>query len=151
MCININEILSNNILSLLAFIVSIVAIFISVLQYKTNKNKLKLDLFEKRIKFFYEFKKAKMIIQGSAQISYSEVISFRDNTAEIKYFFDKDIVEFRNEFHTLIDKKASLINTINQGKNEFVEESSKVSDKIDFLYEKNMKKFDKYFHFKKNL
>ncbi len=56
-------------------------------QYSINKEKLKLDLFEKRFSIFKATRNFLSIVLRDAEISLEDIYEYRANTSEVDFFF----------------------------------------------------------------
>ncbi len=87
-------------------IIAIIATYIAYQQYFINKQKLKLELYEKRYRIFNETKKVLFKINQDAQIGLDELWDFMFNTNDRVFLFNSEI----NEFILEIKSKAIEIN-----------------------------------------
>lgn len=78
-------------------LIAIITVYIAYQQYHINKQKLKLDLYEKRYRIFKETKKLLHKINQDGAIDTIELRDFGFNTNDKVFLFNEDIVEFIEE------------------------------------------------------
>lgn len=78
-------------------LIAITTGYIAYQQYHINKQKLKLDLYEKRYRIFKETKKLLHKINQDGAIDTIELRDFGFNTNDKVFLFNEDIVEFIEE------------------------------------------------------
>lgn len=133
--------------------IAVLTAYIAYRQYKTDKNKLKFDLYEKRFNLFSEFKSLLFKINEDGKIDRLELRDFKFKTIECNFLFGSDIWEFRN---ALIEKSlriTQLNERIPEEMNdpqkleELQTERKKISLWCDSKYENIEKTFYKYLDF----
>lgn len=133
--------------------IAVLTAYIAYRQYKTDKNKLKFDLYEKRFNLFSEFKSLLFKINADGKIDRLELRDFKFKTIECNFLFGSDIWEFRN---ALIEKSlriTQLNERIPEEMNdpqkleELQTERKKISLWCDSKYENIEKTFYKYLDF----
>jgi hypothetical protein len=82
---------------LLTPLIAIIAVYIAYRQYKTEKNALRLELYEKRFRIFDETKKILHKINQEDKIKLEELRDFKFSTNESKFLFERDIPQFLEE------------------------------------------------------
>jgi hypothetical protein len=98
-------------------------------QYSINKEKFKLDLFEKRFSIFKATRKFLSIVLRDAEISLEDIYEYRANTSEVDFFFKKDVIDYLKE----IDNRALKLRTLNEKIKDLSKgnERSKKAEDID--------------------
>lgn len=87
-----------NILSgLLTPVIAITTVYIAYQQYKTGNDKLRFELYERRLKLFEFFKGFLFKAIEKGQIKGPEISAFMHNTDEIIFLFEQDVSRFREE------------------------------------------------------
>lgn len=107
-------------------------------QYSINKEKLKLDLFEKRFSVFKATRKFLSVVLRDAKISLEDINEYRANTSETDFFFENDVVNYLKEIDSKALKLWQLheeIRDMPKG-NERSEKARKISECLKFLIDK---------------
>lgn len=97
-------------LTLTPLLIAIIALYISYNQYKVNRDKLRLDLFEKRFSVFSGTRILLTVVLQKGDLSLEDLFGYRASIAERSFLFDKDIEEYLKE----IDKRALKLLTTNK-------------------------------------
>ena len=84
---------------LLTPIIAIVATYIAWQQWKTNQQKLFLDLYDRRLKIYEEVRRILSIILRDAKASYEDLLKFRTSVSEADFLFGSDITEYIDEIY----------------------------------------------------
>lgn len=113
---------------LLTPIIAVLAVYIAYRQYQTANAKLKLDLYEKRLKIFRDFKAFIWLRITKLEFEESELEDFEVNTNEFIFLFGDEIVKFRN---ALITKGKNLIKKDREIKRRIVEENLHLTDPME--------------------
>ena len=87
---------------IVTIVIGLFATWISYSQYSINKEKFKLDLFEKRFAIFVGARKLLSIVLRDGNIDINDLYEFRANTAEASFLFDEDITNHLKD----IDERA---------------------------------------------
>lgn len=95
--------------ALLTPVIALLALYIASQQKKINRNKLKLDLFDKRIATFDHIKNFIKNIVVSDEVNIKDIRQFLDNTKRLRFLFgdDKNINKYADQ---LYDKATKLRN-----------------------------------------
>lgn len=99
-------------------------------QYSINKEKLKLDLFEKRFSIFKATRKFLSIVLRDAEISLEDIYEYRANTSEVDFFFKKDVIDYLKE----IDNRALKLRTLEE-KIKDLSKGDELSKKVENIDE----------------
>lgn len=135
--------------------IAVLAVYIAYRQYKIAKNKLKFDLYERRLTLFSEFKTLLFKINEEGKVDRFELRDFKFKTTECNFLFDSDICAFRKN---LLEKSLRItqLNESIPGKmndpiklQELQAEREKISQWFNSNYENIEKTFNKYLDFRK--
>ena len=97
-----------NLQTTLTVIIACIATYIAYQQHVTNRNKLKLDLFDRRLKVYYSMRNYLVMIQRDARVHADELMNLRRDLIGADFLFGKDATKF-NE--AIIDKSIALLTT----------------------------------------
>jgi hypothetical protein len=111
---NANIIFVSSPVDLLAPILTIVTIWIAYNQYKTGKDKLRLDFFNRRYSVYIKLTECFTRILINCRVTEQDVYTINSIKEEAYFLFDKDINTFLNECYTKLYKshhyqKAQLL------------------------------------------
>ncbi len=84
--------------TLLTPIIAVVATYIAYQQWKTNKQKLGLDLYDRRLKVYEEVRQILSIIRAG-KASYEELSRFYRAVSEADFLFKSEITDYINEIY----------------------------------------------------
>lgn len=100
---------STNWTSLLTLIIALIAISIAYFQWKTNSDRLKHELFDRRYEQFMAVKKLVAFIQNTGSISSEEEQRFFSGINGMRFIFDEELAKYVNEdiWHTAVDCKQN--------------------------------------------
>ena len=147
--------LINTLSGLLTPVIAVTTLYIAYQQYKTGKDKLRFDLYERRLKLFEFFKGFLFKTIETGQIEGPEISEFRHNTYEIIFLFEEDITIFREELIknaqelTISNKKTERkCNAIDKSELEKLQsENDLIFHQLTFKYKNIGNVFKKYFAF----
>lgn len=71
--------------------------YIAYQQYQTNRFKVRMDLYDRRLKIYEETRKTLRQITGDANISVSNLYEFYGSTAETDFLFGPEIREYLDD------------------------------------------------------
>src|SRR5690606_3984826 len=91
----------------LTLLIALIATYVALQQYHISRQKVKLDLYEKRFRIFCSIKNTLFEITKNADIDISELQSFKQETNESIFLFSSDI----NNFVKDILKKSGELRT----------------------------------------
>jgi uncharacterized protein YktA (UPF0223 family) len=80
-------------------VIALVATYIAWQQWETNKQKLNLDRYERRLKVYQEVKQILWRVLSSRYASASELMAFNTAVSEADFLFDSDISNYVNEIY----------------------------------------------------
>jgi hypothetical protein len=84
---------------LLTPLVAIVATYIAWQQWKTNKIKLQLDLYDRRLKVYEEVILILSIIFRDTKASYDDLLKFRRAASQADFLFGSEIPSYLNDIY----------------------------------------------------
>lgn len=79
--------------------IAIITTYIAYQQYQSNRLKLRLERYDRRLRVYQEMKKVLSIILRDADISPQQLLEFRTATAEADFLFGKNIPEYIDEIY----------------------------------------------------
>ncbi|MBI5655359.1 MAG: hypothetical protein HZC44_00440 [Geobacter sp.] len=80
-------------------LIAIVATYIAWQQWNTNKQKLILDRYDRRLKVYEEVIQILSIITRDAKASYDDLIKFRRAVSEADFLFEPEIMKYIDEIY----------------------------------------------------
>jgi hypothetical protein len=86
--------------ALLTPLIAIVATYIAWQQWKTNKQKLVLDRYDRRLHVYEEVRKILSIIFRDAKASYDDLLKFRTSVSEADFLFGSEITSYIDEIYS---------------------------------------------------
>lgn len=98
MVIPIDEILKIS-QGLLTPVIGIITTYIAWQQWRTNKNKLKLDRYERRLQVYKEVVRFISIGISEANYDNNELMTFRSKVSEADFLFGKEVSKYIDELH----------------------------------------------------
>jgi hypothetical protein len=141
-------------------LIAIVAVFIAFQQWKTNQQKLNLDLYDRRMRIYEEVKKILFIIEKDATASKEDLWRFYSSVSDADFLFEAEISKYINEIykrgfalHIWNEKYRDYTQNVPAGYNH--DEVVKGKDtELSWLieqFEPAKDKFKKYLYYKSNL
>lgn len=85
--------------ALLTPLIAIVATYIAWQQWNTNKQKLILDRYDRRLRIYEEVRKILSILLRDAKVSFEELLKFRTSVSEADFLFGPEISEYIDEIY----------------------------------------------------
>jgi hypothetical protein len=134
----------------------LVAIFVACVsfqQYRINREKFKLDLFEKRFAVFAATRKLLSIVLRDAKAELKNLFEYRAAVAEATFLFDDEITNYLNE----IDKQFLRLHTtdeelkeipIGEERHRKVDENAKILEWLTDQLPELKKQFSPYLKFR---
>ncbi|MBN8413597.1 hypothetical protein [Halomonas litopenaei] len=85
--------------------IALFGVLIALLQWNTNRNKLKLDLFERRYEVYAEVTKFLSSIMSSGAVNDLQLQEFLRGTRQAKWLFSDELAEFLDKeiYHLAVD------------------------------------------------
>lgn len=125
---------------LLTPVIGSVAVYIAYQQWRTNRDRLILDKYERRLRIYEEVKKLVTIVNRDQKVSMDDLMSFRTATAEADFLFGSDVQEYCDEFRKrgfnlwyATQKYNPLVN--NSGDHDRDEVAAKLTTELDWFEE----------------
>jgi hypothetical protein len=84
---------------LFAPIIGLTVVYIAYQQHKTNRNKLRLDLYDRRFKLYNEIQSLLASIVQKGDVSNDDLAGCLRNTKEAVFLFKEDIPKYINELY----------------------------------------------------
>ncbi|MDR4469116.1 MAG: hypothetical protein MRJ68_12615 [Nitrospira sp.] len=84
---------------LLTPLIAIVATYVAWQQWQTNRQKLILDRYDRRLRVYEEVRKILSIILRDAKASYEDLLKFRTAVSEADFLFGQEIPEYIDEIY----------------------------------------------------
>lgn len=84
--------------SLLTPTIALITVYIAYQQYRTNKVKLFIDCYDRRLEVYEEVVDMLRVI-NSGQFDYSDLTKFQQATTQSCFLFGKDISDYINEIY----------------------------------------------------
>ena len=85
--------------SLLTPLIAIVATYIAWQQWKTNKQKLNLERYDRRLRIYEEVTKILSIILRDANASFEDLLKFRTSVSEADFLFGAEIPAYIDDIY----------------------------------------------------
>ena len=83
----------------LTLLIAIIATYIAWQQWKTNRQKLNLDRYERRLRVYEEVRKILSIIVRDANASTEDLLKFRTSVSEADFLFGPEIPKYIDEIY----------------------------------------------------
>lgn len=85
---------------LLTPVIAVVAVYIAWQQWQTNKQKLVLDRYDRRLRVYEEVRKILSIVTRDADVkNLEDLMRFRTSVSEADFLFGSEIPEYLDEIH----------------------------------------------------
>ena len=78
-------------------IISFTTVYIAYQQWKTNKQKLDFDRYDRRIRIYEEVQKILSVVIQDGHSSYPSLIAFLSRASEADFLFDEDVTNYIRE------------------------------------------------------
>ena len=85
--------------ALLTPVIGGVAIYIAWQQWQTNRQKLNLERYDRRLRIYEEVTKILIIIQRDTNTSINDLIKFRTSVSEADFLFGQEITKYIGEIY----------------------------------------------------
>lgn len=125
--------------------IAILGIYIGIRQWFTNKNKLKLELFDKRHKVFEDITKFMASILTSGRVEEGSDIQFLRDTKSVVFLFDENITKLRDEMYKKAISLEALIKTEKTSTKDELHENIEKQDEIKQWFEEQLNGVDTVF------
>lgn len=81
-------------------VIAIITIYIAYQQFKTNRQKLKLEHYDRRLRIYEEVRKILSIIVRDAKANTQDLLKFRTSVSEADFLFGPEIPTYIDEIYT---------------------------------------------------
>jgi hypothetical protein len=81
-------------------VIGIIATYIAWQQWRTNKNKLKLDRYERRLQVYKEVVRFISVGLRDADYDNNELMTFRSKVSEADFLFEDEVPKYIDELHS---------------------------------------------------
>lgn len=85
--------------ALLTPVIAIITTYIAYQQWQTNKQKLILDRYDRRLRVYEEVCKILSIIARDADAGYEDLLKFRTSVSEADFLFGSEVPEYIDEIY----------------------------------------------------
>ena len=85
--------------ALLTPLIALLATYIAWQQWRTNKQKLKLEKYDRRLSVYQEVKKILSIVHRDAKASPEDLLSFRSSVSEADFLFGSEVVDYIDKIY----------------------------------------------------
>ena len=85
--------------ALLTPLIAIVATYIAWQQWQTNRQKLNLERYERRLRVYEEVRKILSIILRDAKVNTEDLLKFRTSVSEADFLLGPEITEYIDEIY----------------------------------------------------
>ena len=139
--------------ALLAPVIAGVVAYIAYQQHKTNRDKLRFDLYDRRLKVFEGLMVLLWVIFRKGTCNDQERDQFQRATVEGSFLFDKDIANYLDTIHkkTLeLGTIRAVLNSLPRGdkRDQTVEKEKQLFDWFTDQFEVSKEKFARYLSFR---
>ncbi len=137
-------------------IVAVIVAYIAFMQYKTNRDRLRLELYEKRFSIYEGLKELLDKITIMVDVTDEDLREFIKKTNEVEFLFEEDIVQYLIEVRKKGTKLYSFNCQLKRGEtpppwpkdpDEIIEIKNWLQDQL----KESKNKFSKYLKFKTNI
>lgn len=138
------------------WIIAGIVAYIAFMQFKTNRDRLRLELYNRRFSVYEGLKELLNKIIICFDVTDDDLREFRIKTNEAAFLFDKDIVEYLKEINNKGTKLYSYNCKIKRGDTsppwpKTPEDINKISIWLQDQLEESKDIFSKYLKFKTNI
>ena len=135
-------------------IVGVIVAYIAYQQHKTNRNKLRLDLYDKRFSVYKGLNTLLFHVLRDANVSIEALAEFKSKTHEATFLFDGDIAQYLQDVRAkaveLRSQQQKLDNKnlpVGPDRSKLAEENSQVLQWFEDQLDISKQKFSKYLKF----
>jgi len=119
--------------ALLTPLIAIIAVYIAYQQWKTNRDKFRLDMFDKRFKVFDGLLKLYIHINQNGNVSNEALVEFGSVYKEGQFLFDEDIKDLLNQSYKKAFKLHKFDRKIEKKGPALVNNGQKLNDEINCI------------------
>jgi len=141
--------------ALLAPVIAGVVAYIAWQQHKTNRDKLRLDLYDKRLKVFHSLMNLLGFIARDGDCSHSRLGQYCAEIGESRFLFAEDITNYLEEIFTeagklhRLEQEIKQISAFSQARKESIlNKRAKVFDWLTGQIKESQTRFEKYLNFR---
>ncbi len=91
--------MTGSIVPMIAPVVAVIAVYVAIRQWLTNKHRVKLDLFDRRFRVFLEVRKVLSSVLPEAKASKEDFLKFRTGVAESYFVFGPEIENYLDDIY----------------------------------------------------
>ena len=135
--------------------IAVLAVWIAWQQHRTNRDKLRLNLYDKRFDVFRALMELLAFIVREGNITLEKIYEFRANTNESSFLFDKDISEYLEtvrqkavKFYNLEQKLHHSDLPVGEERDKAAKDDSELLRWFFDQFKVSESKFGKYLSFK---
>lgn len=85
---------------LLTPVIALIALYIAWQQWRTNRQKLKWDLYDRRLRIFEEVRKILSLVLRDANANREDLLRFRTSVADADFLFGPEITDYIDEIYS---------------------------------------------------
>ena len=117
---------------LLTPLIALIAIYIAYQQHKTNRDKLRLDLFEKRYAIYKGIQKFLTLILRAGKTNYEELMQFNGETQDATFLFRDEIPAYIGDIYSKANDLIATTETykplpVGEDKSRLVKEATELT------------------------
>ncbi len=129
---------------LLTPIIAVIATYIAWQQWKVNKQKLKLELYDRRLAIYEEVMQILSIILRDADASFDDLLKYRTSVSEADFLFEQEIPFYIDEIYQRGIKLHKLNKQCNESKEKNTDgfKDAEIMEKVGKELEWLTKQFD---------
>jgi hypothetical protein len=117
--------------ALLTPLIAIVATYIAWQQWTTNKRRLNLDRYDRRLRIYEEIIKILSVIMRDAGASMDDLLKFRTSVSEADFLFGPEILEYIDQIY----KRGLVLWRCNQEYKDYTQEKPEGYDHTKIVEE----------------
>lgn len=118
---------------LLTPVIGGIATYIAWQQWQTNRQKLNLDRYDRRLRIYEEVRKILSIIARDAKASTEDLLKFRTAVSEADFLFGQEVVEYIDQLY----KRGLNLWGLTQEYRDFTQEKPPAYDHVKVVKEMN--------------
>ena len=138
--------------TVVALVIGIVAASLTWGQWKATRDKLRLDLFEKRYVIYDETQKVLATTLLNGTVTYDEITAYHRKTKGTEFLFEFEVEAYLDELRKHLNQLAYLERSIasngDTNRSKHIEEARQIKDLLEKAVMGGVRsKFMKYLHF----
>ena len=123
------SLVSAHLQTILTFIIALIATWIAYQQHLTNRNKLKLDLFDRRLKVYHSVRDTVVIFSREASIDFDEFRQLRISLIGADFLFGEEVIEFNSQLTDWLLESMTIRDELNSDQLEPTQRTEKLDRK----------------------